>query len=270
MPVAIRIDAFGDDTVQGEVIKVNKYAEPGNFWSSTGKEYITLIQILDPPPALRVGLTAEVQIHVEHREDALQVPVQAIYERLGKTFCLVKGEGNWITKEVVISSTNDKVVAIDTDHSETLNPGEQVVLNPRKHLDKFDQSRFPKPEELVSEETAKKASSQPVAERKETKSAGGGPPQAAGGPGQGGGPSGGGGGRGGNPAQMIERMDQNKDGKLSLDELPAQMKDRLSSADTSGDGFLDTAELTAGIARMRAAGGGGGGPPGGGRPGGGQ
>lgn len=263
MPVAIRIDAFGDDTVQGEVSKVNKYSEPGNFWTSTGKEYVTLIQILDPPPEIRVGLTAEVQIHVEHREDALQVPVQAVYERLGKMFCLMQDGDKWITKEIVISSTNDKVVAIDQERSETLTPGAQVVLNPREHLDKFDQSRFPKPEDTVSEETATKASSQPVAERKEKKADSGGQPQAAGGRGQGGG------GRGGDPAQMIERMDQNKDGKLSLDELPGQMKDRLSSADTDGDGFLDTAELMAGFARMRAAGGGGG-PPGGGPPGGGQ
>jgi multidrug resistance efflux pump len=261
MPVAVRIDAFGDGTVQGEVIKVNKYAEPGNFWTSTGKEYVTLIKILDPPPELRVGLTAEVQIHVQHRDEALQVPVQAIYERLGKTFCLVKGDGEWITKEVVITSTNDKAVAIDTDRSETLNPGDQVVLNPRKHLDKFDQSRFPKPEDLASEEAANKASSLPAAEQKEKNATAGGPAQASGGPAQGRG-----GGRGGDPGQMIERMDKNKDGKLALDELPEQLKGRLSSADTNGDGFLDTAEITAGFARM----GGGGGPPGGGPPGGGR
>ena len=269
MPVAIRIDAFGDGTVQGEVTKVNKYAEPGNFWTSTGKEYVTLIKILDPPPEIRVGLTAEVQIHVQHVDDALQVPVQGIYERLGKTFCLVKGASGWITKEVVISSTNDKVVAIDTEQSETLNPGDQVVLNPRKHLDKFDQSRFPKPEDAASAETASKASSLPTAEQGQPKGKGDGAPQTAGGgapgagaPGSGGGA--GGGGRRGNPAQMIERMDQNKDGKLAIDELPEQLKGRLSGADTNGDGFLDTAEITAGFARMS----GGGGPPGGGRPGG--
>ena len=59
-------------------------------------------------------MTAEVQIHVEHREDALQVPVQAIYERLGKTFCLVKDADKWTTKEIFISSTNDKVAAIES------------------------------------------------------------------------------------------------------------------------------------------------------------
>ncbi|MBC8357297.1 MAG: HlyD family efflux transporter periplasmic adaptor subunit [Planctomycetes bacterium] len=265
MPVSIRIDAFGDSSVPGEVTKVNKYAEPGNFWSASAKEYVTLIKILEPPPELRVGLTAEVQIHVEHREDALQVPVQAIYERLGKTFCLVKNGATWDTREIVISSTNDKLVAVDEEKSEALEVGEQVVLNPRKHIDKFDQTRFPEADDLVSEEISKKASSNPaVAEQPSPGTAA--PPQAeAAGAGRGQR-----GGRG-NPAQMIQRMDQNSDGKLSADELPEQLRGRLSTADTNGDGFYDAAELTTAFANMGGGGAGaGGGPSGGGRgPGGG-
>ncbi|MCA9118615.1 MAG: HlyD family efflux transporter periplasmic adaptor subunit [Planctomycetaceae bacterium] len=258
MPVTIRIDAFGDETVPGEVTKVNKYAEPGNFWSASAKEYVTLIKILEPPPELRVGLTAEVQIHVEHRDDALQVPVQAVYERLGKTFCLVKNGEKWDTREIVIGSTNDKVVAVDEKTSEALVPGDEVVLNPRKHLDKFDQSRFPEPGEVASDEIASKVASSPTATA---------PTAESGPPGGGAGRGPGGGGRGGNPTQMIQRMDKNSDGKLSADELPEQMRSRLSSADTNGDGFYDEAELTAAFANMGGGGGGGGGgarPDGGG------
>lgn len=253
MPVSIRIDAFGDESVPGEVTKVNKYAEPGNFWSASAKEYVTLIKILSPPPDLRVGLTAEVQIHVEHRDDALQVPVQAIYERLGKTFCLVKNGTSWDTREVVISSTNDKVVAVDEENSESLKPGDQVVLNPRKHIDKFDQSRFPEPGEVADPEIADGAASTPPAA--EAPKAGEAP--AAGAAPRGGPPAGGG---RGNPAQMIQRMDTDGDGKLSAAELPDQLRDRLASADTNGDGFYDAAEITAAFASI----GGGGGRPNGG------
>ena len=274
MPVTIRIDAFGDQTVPGEVTKVNKYAEPGNFWSASAKEYVTLIKILAPPPELRVGLTAEVQVHVEHRDDALQMPVQAIYERLGKTFCLIKNGQNWDTREIVISSTNDKVAAINEETSEKFNAGEQVVLNPRKHIEKFDESRFPKEGETVSEDIARKASSTPVAESQPEASAAGSPPEgdAGGGRGQGGGRA--------DPAQMIQRMDTNGDGKLSADELPEQLRERMSEADTDGDGFYDAGELTAAFAKMGGGAAGGGGPgaagpgggqgPGGGSPGGSQ
>ena len=90
MKAEIRIDALGDELFDGVVTKVNKYAEPGNWWSSTAKEYATEIKILDPPPQIRAGLTAEVRIHVEQLDDVLQVPVQAILEHEGQTFCLVK------------------------------------------------------------------------------------------------------------------------------------------------------------------------------------
>lgn len=263
MPVTIRIDAFGDQTVPGEVTKVNKYAEPTSFFGPSAKEYVTLIKILTPPPELRVGLTAEVQIHIEHREDALQIPVQAIYERFGKTFCLVKNGTKWDTREIFISSTNDKVVAIDEQASEAMQVGDEAVLNPRKHIDKFDQSRFPEAGEAVSEDIAKQAAATPppASPTPSSEAAPGGEPSGA--PGGARGPGGGGpggGGRGGNPAQMIQRMDQNGDGKLSADELPEQMRERMAAADTNGDGFYDAAELTAAF----AAGGGGGGPRGGG------
>ncbi|MFV1964581.1 MAG: efflux RND transporter periplasmic adaptor subunit [Pirellulaceae bacterium] len=142
MAVKIRIDAFGDQVLDGEVTKVNKYAEPGNWWSASAKQYATLIQIVDPPPQIRVGLTAEVQIQVDKRSDVLQVPVQAIYEREGKTFCLVQNGEGWDTRKVVFGSTNDKTVAIDEEKSEVLSVGEKVVMNPRRHLDKFDASRL--------------------------------------------------------------------------------------------------------------------------------
>ncbi|MEX0820183.1 MAG: HlyD family efflux transporter periplasmic adaptor subunit [Pirellulaceae bacterium] len=247
MPVTIRIDAFGDETVAGEVTKVNKYAEPGNFWSASAKEYVTLIKILDPPPELRVGLTAEVQIHVEHRNDALQIPVQAIFERLGKTFCLVQNGDNWDTREIFIKSTNDKVVAVDESRSELIEAGGRVVLNPRKHIEKFDHSRFPDPGEASSDEIAKRAASTPTADSQSASAEREPPP----GTGAAGGPNSG----RRNPAQMIQRLDQDGDGQLSADELPEQLRERMANADTNGDGFYDADELTAAFAQLGAGGG---------------
>ena len=143
LPVSIRIDAFGDDTLVGSVTKVNRYAEPGNWWSSTSKEYVTIVSIDNPPPQIRVGLTAEVQIVIEQRDDALVIPVQTVYETNGKTFCLVESGSEFSTREIVIASTDEKVVALDEEKSE-LKIGENVVMNPRKFVDLFDETRFPK------------------------------------------------------------------------------------------------------------------------------
>lgn len=93
-----------------------------------------------------------------------------------------------------------------------------------------------------------------------------------------GGPPGGGregGGRGGFGGQsfvdgMLDRYDENKDGKLSGDEIPERMRDRLEQIDANSDKAIDTAELEA---MMRQFGGGRGGEAGrsrGGDGGGGQ
>ena len=142
LPVSIRIDAFGDGLLRGEVTKVNKYPEPGNWWSSTAKQYATLIKINTPPPEIRSGLTAEVRIHVKHTDKALQIPVQALYEHKGHTFCLVDKGDHYETRRIVMDSTNDKMIAVDTDKSDALEIAEAIVLNPRQHAERFDFSGF--------------------------------------------------------------------------------------------------------------------------------
>jgi hypothetical protein len=78
--------------------------------------------------------------------------------------------------------------------------------------------------------------------------------------------------RGGDPAQMVERImgqDQDGDGKLSRDEFPPMLVERLfERADTNKDGFVDRAELEvvakdAGAMRGGRGGAGGQGGPGG-------
>ena len=91
MPVAISIGAFAEDRIlKGKVDKVNKYAEPSSWFSSQVKEYACYIEIAEPPPDIRTGMTAEVRIYVNRQSEVLQIPVQAVYEHKGHTFCLVQ------------------------------------------------------------------------------------------------------------------------------------------------------------------------------------
>lgn len=84
---------------------------------------------------------------------------------------------------------------------------------------------------------------------------------------EGDGPGPGGGGRR-DPAMMLERMDQNKDGKITQDEAPEFFWERLSEADTNGDGGITLEELQALPPREGGPGGPGGGRFPGGGPGG--
>ena len=109
---------------------------------------------------------------------------------------------------------------------------------------------------------------------------GGGPPGGGREGGFGGGPPGGGreGGFGGGPPGggreggqgfadgMLGRYDENKDGKLSGDEIPERMRDRVTQIDTNKDKSIDKAELDA-MSRQFSGGRGDGGEAGRGRGG---
>lgn len=256
MAATIKVGA-AEGEMMAVVKRVNKYAEPGNFFSSSVKEYATIIEIIDPPETIRTGMTAEVKIYVAQLEKALQIPVHGLYEHGGRHFCLKKSEDGLETVEVKIGATNDEEVTIE----EGLSEGDEVVLDTRRHLDLMD---LPQIDEVGDREKLAEIGAnakKPVAPAKEE--------------------GGGGGGAGGgfNPTaiaeQILSRADTDGDGKLSKEELAANenMQKRASDWDSNGDGELTKAEVVAGMKKAAARGGPGGGrggPGGGGRgPGGG-
>ncbi len=251
MPVKIAITAASDE-LKGRVKRVNKYAEPGSWFSSSVKEYATFIEIMDPPETIRTGMTAEVRIFVEQLEDALQIPVQGIYEFKGHHFCLKKDGPGWKTVEIKIGATNDKMVTID----EGLAEGDEIALNPRSRLDLMD---LPEIEDVEDREELAELAKAPMPKSEETAGSG----------------AGGGGGMG-NPEAMVDRTmssnDKNNDGKLSADEIsgiPEAFRDRIKAADSNSDGNVERAELLAAMKKMAASRGGNRGPGGaGGGPGG--
>ncbi|RMF41650.1 MAG: HlyD family efflux transporter periplasmic adaptor subunit [Planctomycetota bacterium] len=279
MPAKVRVSAVPGDML-ARVKRVNKYAEPGSWFSSSIKEYATFIEIIDPPPALRTGMTAEVQIFVEQLPNALQIPVHGVYEYKGHHFCLKKTDSGWETVEIKIGATNDKMVTIE----EGLQEGDEIALNPRSFLNMM---QLPEVEEITDREKILeigKGAGKPTppgdadgqgdragAGRADgpRRGPGGGP---RGGPG-GGGPGGGGPGGGFDPAAIVDRIfsaaDADGDGTIAGDELAGlddRMKDRVAEYDTNGDGALSRQEVLSGMRKRMQQRGGGGGPPGGGRP----
>jgi HlyD family secretion protein len=128
MPVTIRVEALDNELLEGEVVKVNPFAEPTYYSGGAINKYGVTIKIKNPPPELRVGMNAEARIHVEQLPSALQLPVQALAESNGRYYSLVRGEDDsYETREVELQSTNDDVAAI----SGGLTEGDEVVISPR-------------------------------------------------------------------------------------------------------------------------------------------
>ncbi len=269
MASKIAVDALPGVQLKGRVVKVNRYAEPNSYFSSSIKEYATTVAIIDPPESIRTGMTSEVQIFVEQVPDALQIPIQGLYEHGDQMYSLVQsGPQRFETRAVTIGATNDKMATI----TEGLSENDKIVLNLRQHLNLME----------LPEVTAQDNSDMmDIAENGEPIAAGadgpssprGGPSGAGGAPGDGGpnggegGAPGGFGGGGGMPDigtivdRSMERSDTDGDGKISKDEISSVDENRqagLTAADTDGDGFVTKAELMASIKKRMAEGGGGG------------
>ena len=258
MQATITLDAFPELKLDGVVTQVDEYPVPPGWVSTNIKQYATFVSIKDPPPGVRPGLTANVEIHVDQIPDAIAVPVHALHEHKGQYYCLVQNgdavEARWID----VGSSNDKLVVV----SSGIQTGDKVIENP----DEFAADvAFPDPPaEAIGRPKALlvKASDFPEDDKKGKAKSRGGPGPDGSGPDGGEGRRGKGGGRGGfDPVAMVkstfERYDANQDGILSTEEIPAERRDRISAADTNGDGKVDRAELTTAMSRPRPAMGGG-------------
>lgn len=272
MAAKIKVNAVDGDML-ARIKRVNKYPEPGSWFSSSVKKYTTYVEILSPAAAIRTGMTAEVRIFVRQIPDALQIPVHGIYEYKGHHFTLVKRGTGWETVAIKIGATNDKMVTIE----EGLSEGDLVALNPRQHLDLLE---LPDVDEVSDRDKlaeigadAGKPVVPPADDGQEVAGQGGRSPaggpgggRGAGGGGSGGGPGGGGPGAGGfNPQMIVDRIfqaDTDGDGKLSGDEingLDERMRDRVGEYDTNSDGVLEKDEVLKAFqkrAQQREAGGG--------------
>ncbi|MFI4875474.1 MAG: efflux RND transporter periplasmic adaptor subunit, partial [Blastopirellula sp. JB062] len=135
MSATIKLDAYEDSELVGEVVRVNEYPTPGHWMSSTVKKYAVTVKVKKSSVQIRPGLTAQVSIHVEAAPDQLQAPVQAVYEHDGSHFCFLRDASGMVkARQVEIGSNNSRFVVITGG----LQPGDQVAMNPRSFIDEIE------------------------------------------------------------------------------------------------------------------------------------
>lgn len=252
--VDIRVDAFPEQRYAGTVDQVSSVPISSNWMRPDLKEYKATIKIV-PNGAdiskLKPGLTAEIEIRIEERDNVLQVPVQSVITIGDQRYIFVLTSGDKpVRREILIGQASDTMIEV----KDGVEAGEEVILNPRTH---FADELIELEEKLAMDK--KKAQKEGAAT--DAAAAGSGKGSAAGkSPGAGKKPAGGGAASGG----FLQRFDKDSDGKVSKEEAPDRLKERFDSLDTNKDGFLDAGEISK--LRPPSGGGGGGGP----RPGGDQ
>ena len=123
--VRISVDAFPDKELTGKVHKVGVLPDSQNRWLNPDlKVYQTTIHVDGTQDWIKPGMTAKAQILVQHLDDVLQVPVQAIVPVDNRqTVTVVTAKGNE-TRDVEVGEFSDEFIQI----VKGLNVGEKVLL----------------------------------------------------------------------------------------------------------------------------------------------
>lgn len=119
----ITLDAFPGETFEGTVVSI---AYQGKKTENV-VTYDTTVHLANPENLLRAGMTANVEIVIEEKEDALLVPVSAVKEEGGKAFVFVKNtQGQSERREVALGVRSDTFAEVVSGVRE----GEEVFMTP--------------------------------------------------------------------------------------------------------------------------------------------
>jgi HlyD family secretion protein len=284
----IRVDAYPDETFEGQVAVVSSVPMTGRWPNTDLREYQTEIHLTDPVEKvrkLRPGLTAQVEILVDRRRDVLQVPIQAIVTVAGQRFAYVYNGTAAERRSVKVGQSNQSHIEV----LDGLEESEFVVLNPRSRFD----AEIAELEQLLGtddddegEEDEILPLGAPGADASSPENATpGGQQRPRGGPGGGERPGRQGPNRGQqeteqasagseqqtseeqsepkqsepkqsgeavNAVALFKQLDLNQDGQLTKDELPERMRERFEDMDADNSGGISLEEFQASPPQVQA------------------
>ncbi|QDU77590.1 macrolide transporter subunit MacA [Bremerella volcania] len=230
MKATITLDAFDGLKLAGTVTKVNEYPEPISRFGAQIKRYAAVVTIDGTPRQIKPGLTANVAIHVDSKDDVLMVPVQSVMPYGDEYYCMIRKSAEDIEpRKVDLGPSNNRFVVVNSG----LEAGEYVSMSPRRLLDSVEMPELP-PEQINPKRKE-------GGERKGPPGRSPGKPSPEKSPGEAN--------QSGGETQLVDRVlknfDANNDGVLSADELAANGGEKYTSADQDGDGQVQRHELIA-------------------------
>jgi len=125
MPCTLTVDAVPGLELAGRVDSLALLPDRQSRWLNPNlRVYHCEIEVLDADERLRPGMSCSVEILIERVEDALYVPVQAVFSEGGESFAYVDTADGPERRAVVTGSYNDLWVQV----VEGLDEGETVLL----------------------------------------------------------------------------------------------------------------------------------------------
>jgi RND family efflux transporter MFP subunit len=118
-PIDVKLWAGHDATFNGKIREISGQADPAS------RTYAIRATVLNPPPGMRLGMTASVSVKVQREVAAVVVPLTAVTESAGATVVFIVEPGRHIVRRrpVSIAAMASEGVRIASG----LEPGEIVV-----------------------------------------------------------------------------------------------------------------------------------------------
>ena len=112
MPVDVTIRALGDNApkLQGKISHVSSQSE-ATGWQSSG--FLVITELANTDKKILLGVSAEVSVAIDKKEDVLTIPANALFEKDNKNYAFkVVGENKAEKVEIEIGLASDKNVEI--------------------------------------------------------------------------------------------------------------------------------------------------------------
>ncbi|MDR0843244.1 MAG: efflux RND transporter periplasmic adaptor subunit [Acidobacteriota bacterium] len=122
-PVVMRVEAVPDRDHLGVVGEISTLAGIDTSSVPVRKSFDLKVQMEQPDPRLRAGMTATIRVEVERIPDAVVIPSEAVFERGGHLVVYVLEGSRYRERQVRLSRRNGSQVMIASG----LEPGERIA-----------------------------------------------------------------------------------------------------------------------------------------------
>jgi HlyD family secretion protein len=136
MPAQVRFEGSEDVVWQGHVQSVENLPKRGR---NEVPYYPCRVALHASPSGLLPDKSAEIEFQVERRHDVLAVPCEAVCVDHGSHVCYVIGPSGLKRREITLGETTRQL----TEVTDGLKEGEQIVLNPKRILERHDRRADP-------------------------------------------------------------------------------------------------------------------------------
>jgi hypothetical protein len=126
LPAFVTLESISDTRYNGTVTRVNHLPDRNNSWYGATEQFYSIeILITDPLPDVKPSISATTTILIDHLQDVMSIPLQAIVSENDTYYCYVKDGSEHIKKEIQLGMQNNSFAHITSGLTE----GDEVLLN---------------------------------------------------------------------------------------------------------------------------------------------